>query len=325
MKTIIRSHSVVSAIVGAVSLLSISLSQAQVAPIHEYRFNGNLNDSVGSIALVPNAGTVGPTSYGFQQNQGLSFTPNATSTFNPAEYSIEIVFSFNTTSGYRKIIDFADLSQDTGLHVYNRNLNFYGTSPSQDGTGLPFVNFGPARVILTRTAATGQMIGYVNGQEKINFIDSTGKGVFTRPNKIINFFRDNGDGGEASVGAVSLIRIYSTPISPTQAANLGPAPTIVPPPLAPPTVDTTKPTFIVTSLIPKATKAARLNLSGEASDNVGVSSVRFRVNNGAFQNAKGTNRWSLSTKLRKGKNTITIVVTDTSGNSSSVAFSVKRK
>jgi Bacterial Ig domain len=322
MKTIIESRHVVSALLGAVSLLSASLSQAQIGPIHEYKFLGNLNDSVGSVALVPNAGTVGPTSYAFQQNQGLSFTPNAASTFNPAEYSIEMVFSFNTTSGYRKIIDFADLSQDTGLHVLSRNLNFYGTSPAQTGTGLPFVDFGPARVILTRAAATGEMVGYVNGQPKITFIDGTGKGVFNQPSKIVNFFRDNGDGGETSVGAVSLIRIYATAMSATQAAALGSAPVITPPP---PPVDKTKPTFNVTSVVPKVTKRSKVTISGNASDNVGVTKVRYRVNKGKFVNASGTTNWRFTANLKKGKNLLTIVVTDSSGNSLSRTLSVRRK
>ena len=322
MKTVVNSRTVVSALLGAVSLLSVNLSQAQISPIHEYKFLGNLNDSVGSVALVPNAGTVGPTSYGFQKNQGLSFTPNAASTFNPAEYSIEIVFSFNTTSSYNKIIDFADLSEETGLHVYSRNLNFYGTSPNQTGTGLPFVDYGPARVILTRTAATGQMVGYVNGQPKITFIDDTGKGVFTRPNKIINFFRDNGDRSEASIGAVSLIRIYSTAMSATQAANLGTPPVITPPP---PAVDTVKPAFNVTSRVPKITAKSRVSFSGNASDNVGVTSVRYRVNNSKFLNAKGTTSWAFTANLKKGKNKIIITVTDASGNNSSGVLNVRRK
>lgn len=322
MKTIIDPRHVVSALISTVSLLSVSLSQAQITPIHEYRFNGNLNDSIGSVALVPNAGSVGPTSYGFQQNQGLSFTPNATSTFNQANYSIEMVFSFNTTSGYRKIIDFSDLSQDTGLHVLSRNLNFYGTSPNQTGTGLPFVDFGPARVILTRNSATGEMVGYVNGQPKITFIDGTGKGVFNQPSKIINFFRDNADGGEASVGAVSLIRIYSSAMSATQAATLGAAPVITPPP---PPADTTKPAFTVTSMVPKVTKRSKVTFSGNASDNVGVTSVRYRVNKGKLLNARGTTAWTFNATLKKGKNVITITVTDASGNSISKVLSVRRK
>ena len=322
MKTLVNSRPIVSAIFGAVSLLSASLSQAQLSPIHEYKFLGNLNDSVGSVALVPNAGTVGPTSYAFQKNQGLSFTPNAASTFNPAEYSIEMVFSFNTTLYYRKIIDFSDLSQETGLHVLSRNLNFFGTSPNQTGTGLPFVDYGPARVILTRIAATGQMIGYVNGQPKITFTDGSSKGVFDQPSKIINFFRDNNDGPEASVGAVSLIRIYSTAMSATQAANLGGAPVITPPP---PPADTIKPAFNVTSNVPKITKRSKVTISGNASDNVGVTSVRYRVNNGKFSNARGTTNWAFTTKLKKGKNKIVITVTDASGNSLSRTLSVRRK
>ncbi len=270
---------------------------------------------------MPNAGTVGPISYGFQQNQSLSFTPNAASTFNPAEYSIEIVFSFNTTSGYRKIIDFANLSQDAGLYVLSRDLNFYAAGPNQTSTDLPFVDFGPARVILTRTAATGEMMGYVNGQRKITFIDSAEEGVFTQPTKIVNFFRDDGDRDEASAGAVSLIRIYSTAMSPSQAASLGSPSVITPPPL----VDTIKPAFTVTSTVPKITKGSKVTVTGNASDNVGVTRVRYRVNKGRFLNASGTTRWRFTANLKKGKNLITIVVTDSSGNSRSRTLSVKRK
>ncbi|NJM37598.1 MAG: hypothetical protein HC845_06935 [Akkermansiaceae bacterium] len=80
--------------------------------------------------------------------------------------------------------------------------------------------------------------------------------------------------------------------------------------------DTTKPSFALTSKLPKKNKTKRkfITLAGTSSDAMGISKVEYQINRKAFVNAKGLENWSLKTKLRKGKNSIRIKVTDKCGN-----------
>jgi hypothetical protein len=80
--------------------------------IHQYRLDGTLADDLGGPALVADGGTLGSTRYTFAANQGLSLSGGLS---NPGLYSIEMVFQFATTSGFRKILDFKDRSSDLGL------------------------------------------------------------------------------------------------------------------------------------------------------------------------------------------------------------------
>ncbi|NJR42669.1 MAG: hypothetical protein HC767_08345 [Akkermansiaceae bacterium] len=67
--------------------------------------------------------------------------------------------------------------------------------------------------------------------------------------------------------------------------------------------DTTKPSFALTSKLPKKNKTKRkfITLAGTSSDAMGISKVEYQINRKAFVNAKGLESWSLKTKLRKGK------------------------
>lgn len=78
--------------------------------------------------------------------------------------------------------------------------------------------------------------------------------------------------------------------------------------------DETAPLLTLTTVVPKTTKAKKLNLVGTASDANGVVLVQFKVNAGPLQTATGTTAWQLMAPLKKGKNTITVFATDSVGN-----------
>jgi hypothetical protein len=146
-----------------------------------------------------------------------------------ANYSIETVFNFSSLSGYRKIIDFKDLSSDTGLYNLHTALNFYNVATGPTGAFAPNVD---ARLVITRDSTTDLVNGYVNGTLQISFTDSSGLGIFSAANNIIQFFKDDFATGqrEASDGVVDLIRIYDAPLTAAEVAALSNPDAAVPEP-----------------------------------------------------------------------------------------------
>jgi streptogramin lyase len=93
----------------------------------------------------------------------------------------------------------------------------------------------------------------------------------------------------------------------------------------PPAVDRTAPLLTVTAA-PKSTKRAKVTLSGTASDASGIRLVQYRIGKGPLKLATGSTAWSLTTKLVKGKNTLTIAAADNAGNvSASQVLKIIRK
>lgn len=189
---------------------------AEAALVHQYRLDGSYADDLGGPALVPAGGVLGATSYAFEPNQGLSLE-NAL--IDADNYTIETIFNFAETSGYRKIIDFKDQAADRGLYNLNSALNFY---LSASGTATVFTPNVDVRLIVTRDATTNQFIGYINGVQQISFADTAEHAVFSGTNNIMRFFTDDtATSGEASSGVVDAIRIYDAPLNPNQVAALG--------------------------------------------------------------------------------------------------------
>jgi len=71
--------------------------------------------------------------------------------------------------------------------------------------------------------------------------------------------------------------------------------------------------------------ASTITVSGTASDNVGVSKVEIKVNDGSWQLASGTNSWSKKVTLSSGTNTIYAKATDTSGNTEEKSITITYK
>jgi hypothetical protein len=84
----------------------------------------------------------------------------------------------------------------------------------------------------------------------------------------------------------------------------------------PPTVDTTAPalTILSPSSSSISTAASSINLSGVATDNVGVTAVAWSTNTGQSGLASGTAQWSAAVPLLVGSNTITMRASDAAGN-----------
>jgi hypothetical protein len=189
---------------------------AQADLIHEYNFKGNFNDNFGGPALVAGgAGTFSAQDYNFGKNQGLSLTGGLPST---GSYSIATDFSFTDTAGYRKIIDFKNLSNDNGLYNLSGRTMFYGGGESAINSFSPNT---PVRFVITRDASTNLFTSYVNGSQVLQFNDVNGVSLFGS-NPLNFFYDDNGTGGnESSAGSVSHLAVYDNTLSAGEVAALG--------------------------------------------------------------------------------------------------------
>jgi Concanavalin A-like lectin/glucanases superfamily/PEP-CTERM motif len=197
--------------------LTLTLAAHAATPTHLYLLN-DASDQFGGPAVVGEGGTfgvnaLGATGYQFGVNQGLVL-----SNVLPANvYSIDFSYSFDATSGYRKLIDFKSLTNDAGLYNLSQRLNFYPVS-----SGAPILVAGAlARVTLTRDVA-GVVTGYINGVQEISFTDSGNQATFSDPQQLGRLFHDDNatGGGEASSGFVDYVRIYDVALSATDVAGL---------------------------------------------------------------------------------------------------------
>jgi hypothetical protein len=91
--------------------------------------------------------------------------------------------------------------------------------------------------------------------------------------------------------------------------------------------DTTAPVVTITSPTSGSaysTSSASVTLGGTASDNVGVTQVRWANNRGGSGTATGTTNWSAAIALQGGTNVLSITAVDAAGNSSSDTLTVTR-
>lgn len=193
--------------------------------IHQYDFNGNFNDSVGSLPIVPVGGTLGTGpgfgTFNFSANpfptgQGLRL-PNAF--VNPGDYSIEMRFQFDDNFSWGKVIDFKNLAFDAGVYTYYDSI---GTYPN----GGPYIS-GPYNtfqintyytLLITREAATKLFVLYLDSGagfvEQARYIDLGDDAIFDGTNNNAYFFLEDTVGSlDAKGGIVDYIRIYDKPLT----------------------------------------------------------------------------------------------------------------
>ena len=189
-----------SAVLGLAALLPAS------AQTHAYTLNGpsgSFTDANGGPSLIPDGGTLLPSGYTFNPNEGLSLG----NVLNESDYSITLTFSLSSIDRCDKLLDFRDKSSDNGLYLYYGKLDFYPI------TGDPGANVFAAdqsqTVNLTRNGATQVVTGSVGGVEQFSFVDTAGIAVFDAPDNRIHFFEDDNAtaGREAAGGTVTGIVI----------------------------------------------------------------------------------------------------------------------
>jgi hypothetical protein len=116
------------------------------------------------------------------------------------------------------------------------------------------------------------------------------------------------------------------PAPPTQPPTNPTQPPVQPPP-SPGGGDTTAPSLKILSpgSTIVSTSAATIHMTGSASDNVAVVSVKYATSTGGSGTATGTTSWSADVPLLVGTNTITVRAYDAAGNSGWRAVTVVRR
>ena len=188
-------------------------------PTHIYELNGDLKDSLGlgPDMVLPNPAGLGPEGYTFDKDKGPSLSNVLT---DRANYSIEMLFFIEDVKGWKKLIDFKNRVSDSGFYSVDGIVNFFGIG-SGLGPYATFIPFVPAHMVLTRNGSDNQFIIYVYGVEQINFTDSTGWAIFSGPDNIIHFLRDDTKPYyEDPSGFLDYVRIYDGVLAPDEVQAL---------------------------------------------------------------------------------------------------------
>ncbi|MBI2396797.1 MAG: hypothetical protein HYV17_03310 [Xanthomonadales bacterium] len=211
---------------GMVSLLALA-GAVQAVEVADYRFQGSYASSVGAApVLTALAGTQSfvtdtvagsPTTVlSFAEGAGLVLTPT-TGLIASNTYSVAMLVRFDDVSGYRKILDFRNGTDDDGLYNYSGELYLY---PDFEGTPTPITAGAYHWVVMTRDGA-GNIVGYVDAAQQITGSDTNGIGIIDAANTLRFFADDTTTTGEESAGAVSRIRIFDHVLSQPEVAALG--------------------------------------------------------------------------------------------------------
>lgn len=206
--------------IAAIFLLSCATSANAATLLHNYQFQGNLNDSLGGTALTADGGTLSSSGYSFDINQGLTLSNGLIA---GDSYSIALNFNFAPlNNGWQKIVDFNDLVPDSGFYTYENKLNFY---PIVSGSTPLIVNTN-VDVVITRDSSSNIFTAYLNGVQELTFTDSSSLAVFGSANNIIHFFEDDAstNSREAAPGVVNSIRIWDGALSANEVANFSTVP-----------------------------------------------------------------------------------------------------
>ena len=154
----------------------------------------------------------------FPLDNGVQISPAGVGT---GPYSLVTTFRFDDQSGYSKILDPVNGTDDSGLYA-DGGYVFYTKNPAphyqitSDASNV-FANNVYATTVVVVTPPSETKV-YVNGTLQL-----TAANGLTPLNDTLRLFKD--DTSEDSAGAVSCIRLYSGGLSPADAAGIGASPT----------------------------------------------------------------------------------------------------
>ncbi len=216
-----------SGFIVAAALSVCSLQSATAGLTHSYDLTNSFNDILGGPSLT-HSGALTAAGYAFSAgNAGLTLS-NALA--NPGNYTIEINFALNTVASgqtWSDILNFHD--SDLELYVYCGNSQDRGaTSPCtlqlypDTGVGGILSNVF-TDLIYSRDATTNTVQAWLDGVQVLANLNDAGRSVFSDPNNLITFFKDDTQTvGEDSGGVVRSIKIFDQVYTPT---NIADAPT----------------------------------------------------------------------------------------------------
>jgi hypothetical protein len=229
-------------VVGVTAFVAAACTPAPPTPNADYQFYAYQGDGEGSAAscsatpgppLVP-WGYAGYSDGGvvesvdginehvqwFEKGGGWRFVTSGE--MRNDAYSVVILFRFEETAGWRRLLEFKNGTSDNGLYLLNGRLTFY----PRPATGARTVGVNEyVQVILTR-AANGVVRGFVDGAQQWQFTDTTGDALISSASVLFFFLDEGGPAGgtEESGGAVARIRVFNRPLSNDEIRALGQTP-----------------------------------------------------------------------------------------------------
>lgn len=154
--------------------------------------------------------------YRFEKNSGFQFNNTAAGNFLGDNYTIELYFVFDELSSWKRVVDWKTRKTDYGAYVYNGELNFYPYVYSDEA---PVVAGEYTYYVITRDAATEQLVIYTDAKVEITLTDTPGDALLDEDN-LLNFFHDDlVVPNEASTGAVAMLKIYNYTLDSTTIQN----------------------------------------------------------------------------------------------------------
>jgi RHS repeat-associated protein len=194
-------------------------------PVAEYDFNNTLDtvNQAPSLNAINNGEFVNDNIFGNERqvysfDSGSGFSLDTTNLLPIDNYSIELVFKFDDVGDWQKIIDYENLTLDTGLYVRDGELVYYNLS---DNAGT--VNAGEyIHLTITRSANDNQTVAYINGNLIFSFEDSSFIADIDNADDLLTFFVDDIStaGGETSSGRIALLRLYEDSLSQSDVTKL---------------------------------------------------------------------------------------------------------
>jgi len=123
------------------------------------------------------------------------------------DYSIEMIFGLDDTSGWRRILGVSDRMTDNGLYVYNGHFQVY---PDTGVGPVAFADDVFHHVVIT-VAPSGTVKAYIDGLTDVTSVSNVMN--ITSTEDMMDFFLDNAAGdfapNEYSSGAIARLGVYS--------------------------------------------------------------------------------------------------------------------
>ncbi len=141
---------------------------------------------------------------------------NATPAVITGSYSISMLMRYDPIdSGYARLIDFSNSTQDTGIYKLSDGVSFYPVGEYAPGS---FVSGQDVFVTITRDAATQLVSLYINGAAAGAYTD-TGN-LYAPSAALVYFLMDNTTGPaaifETDPGVIAYLQVRDAPMTPDE-------------------------------------------------------------------------------------------------------------